>query len=114
MNAISRLRCKRLSRLQREQWVAQFLQSNLSQREFAQAHGLGLSSLQRWAAQSRGKAGAGELTVSSPKADPVFVEIKGPPASPRWAAEVVRPNGSILRLAHDAPDTWLQSLLAVC
>jgi len=86
----------------------------LSQREFAQAHGLSLSSLQRWAAQSRGKAGAGELTVSSPQADPVFVEIKGPPASPRWAAEVVRPNGSILRLAHDVPAVMLQSLLAVC
>jgi predicted alpha/beta hydrolase family esterase len=114
MNAISRFRRKRMSRPQREQWVAQFLQSNLSQREFAQAHGLGLSSLQRWAAQSRGKAGAGELTVSSPQADPVFVEIKGPPASPRWAAEVVRPNGSILRLAHDVPAVMLQSLLAVC
>lgn len=114
MNAISRLRRKRLSRQQREQWVAQFLQSDLSQREFALAHGLGVSTLQRWVAQSRGKAWAGELTVSSPKADPVFVEIKGPPVSPRWAAEIVRSNGSILRLAHDVPPTLLPSLLAIC
>jgi Transposase len=114
MKAVSRIRRKRFSRQQREQWVAQFLQSDLSQREFALAQGLGVSTLQRWVAQSQGKAWASELTVRPPKADPVFVEIKGPQASPRWAAEVVRPNGSILRLAHDAPDTLLQSLLAAC
>ena len=114
MNAVSRIRRKRFSRQQREQWVAQFLQSDLSQREFALAQGLGVSTLQRWVAQSQGKAWAGELTVRPAKTDPEFVEIKGPHASPRWAVEVVRPNGSILRLAHDAPDTLLQSLLAAC
>ena len=114
MNAISRFRRQRLSRPQREQWVAQYLQSDLSQREFALAHDLGVSTLQRWVAQSQGQARVGEPKLSPPQADPVFVEIKGPPASPRWAAEVVRPNGSILRLAHDAPGTLLQSLLAAC
>lgn len=114
MNAVSRIQRKRFSRQQREQWVAQFLQSALSQREFALAQGLGVSTLQRWVAQSQGKAWAGERTVRPPKADPVFVEIEGPPVSPRWAAEIVRSNGSILRLAHDVPPTLLPSLLAVC
>jgi transposase-like protein len=30
----------------------------------------------------------------------------------RWAAEIVRPDGLTVRVAHDAPVTWLNGLLA--
>jgi hypothetical protein len=85
---------------ERAQWVQQFSRSGLSQREFAARHRLRLSTLQRWVKQN----------VQRP-APPAFTELKFPPLSPRWAAEVVRPDGSVLRLAHDAPATLLQHLL---
>ena len=114
MNRVFRPRRKRFSRQQQQQWAAQFLESDLSQREFALAHGLGVSTLQRWIAQSRGKAWAAGATSRRPKAERMFVELKAPPAWPRWAAEVVRADGWILRLAHDVPATLLQSLISSC
>lgn len=114
MNTVSRSGRKRISRPQQQQWVAQYLQSDLSQREFALAHGLGVSTLQRWVAQSRGKAWALGTRTGLPKTDPAFIEVKAPAAWPGWAAEVVRVDGSILRLAHDAPAALVQSLVAAC
>ncbi len=88
---------------ERQQWVERFYNSNLSQREFAVRHGIGLSTLQRWVSQS-----SGAHTV------PAFAEVKLPQGSPRWAAELVHSDGTVLRLAHDVPTALLEQLLLTC
>ena len=88
---------------ERAQWAQQFFQSGLSQREFAAQHRLRLSTLQRWLRQH-----------PAPTAPPVFAEVTLPVRAARWAAEVVRVDGTVWRLAHDAPATWLQHLWPAC
>jgi hypothetical protein len=96
---------------QRARWAQRFFQSGLSAREFALQHRLGLSTLQRWVALSRAQAGAPALV-----ADATFAEVKLPPVAraPGWAAEVLRPDGSTLRLAHDVAPALLRQLLRAC
>ena len=88
--------------MERAQWVRQYLQSGLTQREFAVQHGLRLSTLQRWLAQNSHLASA-----------PRFAELKLPalPSPAPWAAEVVRVDGATLRLAHDVAPALLRQLL---
>jgi hypothetical protein len=115
MNAASRVPRKRIPWQQQARWASRCLKSNLLQREFAGQHGLCLSTLQRWIAQSRGKAWAATRPKRQPaKTAAAFIEVRAPAASRAWAAEVVRPNGSIIRLAHDAPVPLLQQLLSAC
>lgn len=44
---------------------------------------------------------------------PVWQELKleGLPNATRWAAEVVRLDGLVVRVAHDAPPALLEELL---
>jgi hypothetical protein len=70
--------------------------------------------LQRWIAVRRGKAWARAGQSRPPKAAPAFIEIKAPDVSRAWAAEVVRADGSVIRLAHDAPAVLLRQLLPAC
>jgi transposase-like protein len=91
----------RSSAAERAQWARRYYQSGLGQREFAARHRLRLSTLQRWVRQHPRIAGA-------------FTELKLPALSQRWAVEWVRGDGSILRLAHDAPGAWLQHLVSRC
>jgi hypothetical protein len=88
---------------QRAEWAQRFFQSGVSPREFATRHGLRLATLQRW------------LKLNPPATPPpAFAELKWPALPPRWAAEVVRADGTVLRLAHDAPAAWLQHLWPTC
>jgi len=73
----------------------------LSRREFASRHGLRLSTLHRWLRQPKAIAAA-------------FTELKLPAPAARWAAEVVHPDGLVLRLAHDVPSSLLEQLLPAC
>jgi len=43
----------------------------------------------------------------------VWQELKldGVPGATRWVAEVVRPDGFVVRVAHDTPSTLLEELL---
>jgi hypothetical protein len=88
---------------ERRRWARRFYKSRLSQRDFAVRHGLVLSTLQRWLRQE-------------PDTDPApaFAEVKLAQFSARWAAEVVRRDGTILRLAHDVPARLLAQLLSPC
>jgi hypothetical protein len=88
---------------ERAQWAQRFYESGLSQREFALRHQLRLSTLQRWLAQNP--------PASSP---PAFAEVKLAGLPPRWAAEVVRADGTVLRLAHDAPSALLELFFCSC
>jgi transposase-like protein len=92
---------------QRAQWVRRYERSGLSQREFAERHHLGLSTLQKWIAQD------GRQDWSGWSGKPVWQELKldGVPSATRWAAEVVRPDGFVVRVAHDTPSALLEELL---
>ena len=88
---------------ERAHWVEQYHKSGLTQREFARHHGLVLSTLQRWLRQERPS-----------ESSALFAEVKLPAPSGRWAAEVLRTDGMLVRLAHDAPSSLVQQLLPAC
>ena len=113
---------------ERALWKQRFVQSGLLPRQFAAQHGLRLSTLQRWVASLHGVSPAtpGGHTISfqpnSPHAAPGFTEITRPvpgglsasSSSSPWAAELVRPDGSTLRLARDVSGPLLKQLLRSC
>jgi transposase-like protein len=104
------VRARRRSRStpeQRAQWVRQYSRSGLSQREFANRHQLGLSTLRKWIAQK--PAGASSDSEDSPD----WKELKLPVGlGPRhWAAELVRPDGWSVRVAPETPPAWVGELL---
>ena len=104
---VSQRRRPRSTPEQRAQWVSRYQRSGLSQREFAERHELGLYSLRKWIVQN------GVEASSASAARPVWQEQKLPASlgAMRWAAEVVRPDGLTVRLAHDAPAALLAELL---
>ena len=95
-------------------WAKRFAESGLGQREFCRKHGLVLMTLQRWLGRVQG-SGLLEVPVA-----PQFAEVKlaasvgTADSPPRWAAELYRPDGSRLRLAHDVPVALLEQLLRLC
>lgn len=92
---------------ERVEWVRRYEGSGLSQREFADRHGLGLATLRKWITQ------AGNPVESAGKNRVLWQELKveGVPGATRWAAEVVRPDGLVVRVAHDTPSGLLEELL---
>lgn len=94
---------------QRAKWVRRYERSDLSQREFAERHSLGLSTLRKWITQD------GSQSSSGRNGKPVWQELKleGVPGATRWAAEVVRPDGFVVRVAQDTPSALLEELLRV-
>ena len=92
---------------QRAKWVRRYERSDLSQREFAERHRLGLSTLRKWITQD------GSQSLSDRNGKPVWQELKleGVPGATRWAAEVMRPDGLVVRVAHDTPSALLEELL---
>jgi len=91
----------------RAQWVRRYERSGLLQREFAERHGLGLSTLRKWITQ------AGSQVLAGEHGKRVWQELKleGVLGATRWAAEVVRPDGFVVRVAQDAPSALLEVLL---
>ena len=63
-------------------------ESGLSLREFAKQHDVSLGSLQRWRRR---------LSSTEPT-DFVEVAAPDPQPTPAWQAEIILPNGTILRL----------------
>ena len=92
---------------QRANVVRRYERLGLSQREFAERHHLGLSTLRKWIAQAAGPA------LSGRNGKPVWQELKldGLAGATRWAAEVVRPDGLVVRVARDTPVALLEELL---
>jgi hypothetical protein len=87
----------------------------LSRREFARRHRLALPTLHAWIAQ---QASARPKSAGTTQ---FFRELALPisPTSPtptRWAVEVVRPDGLIVRATPEAPVAWVAALCreAVC
>lgn len=93
----------RTTAAERAAWVRRFESSGLTRGEFAQRHGLGHSTLDRW---RRSRA-------SGPKALPRLREVRLASllGQPSWVAEVQRPDGLTLRLSAPALP-WLEKLFA--
>ena len=92
---------------QRTKWVRRYERSGLSQREFAERHNLGLFTLRNWIAQNAVQARRG----TNGRAVWQELKLEGLPGATRWAAEVVRPDGLVVRVAHDTPVALLEELL---
>jgi transposase-like protein len=94
-------RRRRWSSEQRQQFLADFHQSKLNQTEFANAHGVGLSTLHKWLRQER----------NAPPAKLEFHEIRVPAPVSLWPVEVVSPQGWIVRLQNNSAVKVLPELL---
>jgi hypothetical protein len=87
-------------------YVGAFERSGLSIAAFARQHDLVYSVLLRWL-QRRGQVT--KRRGRPPKLREVALDsLLG---AGRWAAEVVRPDGLTVRVAHDVPAGWLDLLL---
>ena len=91
----------------REELVAKYQASDLTQREFAQQHGVKLGTFQRWIYRPR---------LSHPIAStkkPAFQEVSMTevPFLNSWAAELQLPRGVVLRLNSHARAEWIGALV---
>ena len=92
---------RRKTPAERQRLVARFRESQMTQREFAARHGMGLSTLGKWL------RGAGQSNPS-----PVnFQEVVLPNTALRYAVEVVNPQGWIVRLQDASAVEPLPTLL---
>ncbi len=92
---------RRKTTQQRQRLVTRFHQGQLTQRQFAARHGIGLSTLSKWLRR--------ESKQSSPPVK--FQEVALPSVTPRWAVEVASPNGWVVRLQNSAEVQTLPQLL---
>jgi transposase-like protein len=106
MEAITTQRQRHFNTAERSEWVALYHSSQLPQEQFVQQHGLRLGTLQRWLREER------ERNSSSAEA-PVFQEVHLPSVLPTrgWVAEILLPNGVVVRLGANALPSWMPSLL---
>ena len=81
--------------------MRRFRQSQLTQRDFAARHGIGLSTLSKWV----------RLERDAVPAKVKFQEVRLPNPTPRWPIEVVSPQGWIVRLQNSSELETLRQLL---
>ena len=89
---------------ERQQILARYLKTQLSQRDFALREGIGFSTLCNWLRQERGK----------PQPAVSFQEVAFPSlpaARPNWALEVVSPRGWKIRMAQIGDAGSLQQIM---
>ena len=101
MRSKSRSRRRRWSSEQREQFLADFHQSKRTQRDFANSHGVGLSTLSKWL----------RLEHKVAPARVRFREVGLLNPASRWPVEVVSPQGWIVRLQNGSAVEMLPELL---
>jgi transposase-like protein len=92
---------RRWTAKQRQRLLARFHQSQLTQRDFATRHGVGLSTLSKWLRV--------ENEVASPPVK--FQEVTLPNMPMRYAVEVVSPQGWLVRLQNGSDMQQLSALL---
>src|SRR5277367_4232096 len=92
---------RRWTSKQRQRLLVRFHQSQLTQRDFANRHGVGLSTLSKW------------LRVESETAPPPmkFQEVTLPKMPPRYQVEVVSPQGWTVRLQNSSEIETLPQVL---
>ena len=92
---------RRLTSAQRQRLVARFHHSQLTLKQCANQHGVGLSTLSKWLRLEREAASAKVK----------FQEMRLPTPTPRWPVEVVSPQGWIVRLQNSSDVQMLPELL---
>jgi transposase-like protein len=92
---------RRWTSKQRQGLLARFHKSQLTQSEFANQHGVGLSTLSKWLRLER------EAVPAKAK----FQEVRLPSPVSRWPVEVVSPQGWIVRLQNGSDAKSLPELL---
>jgi transposase-like protein len=95
---------RRFRHEQRQEILARFEQSGLSQREFVVREGMGLSTLSKWVRQGR--------SVVTKSASLQFKEVVLPSTRSSWAMEVVNPQNWVVRFGTTPSTVTLQQLLA--
>ncbi len=92
---------------EREELVAKYQASELTQREFAQQHGVKLGTFQQWIYRPRLPHRIGRAKK------PAFqeVSITEVPFLNSWAAELQLPRGVTLRLNSQASAEWIGALV---
>ena len=105
---------RRFSAEQIQKYLRAFDRSGVCAAVFARQHDLVYSVLLRWLQRRR------QAPVVWPRAKSEAgrrVKLHELPlgsllGAGRWAAEIVRPDGVTVRVAHDVPAAWLDGLLA--
>jgi hypothetical protein len=105
---------RRFTAAQIQQYLSAFDRGGVCAAVFARQHDLVYSVLLRWLQRRR------QVPRGWPKAKGGArrrVKLHELPlgsllGAGRWAAEIVRPNGVTVRVAHDVPAAWLNDLLA--
>jgi len=95
---------RRLAFQNAEGLVAKYHASGLTQRQFAEQHGLKLSTLRQWIYRPSSRQRRGR---TSP---PAFQEL-ALPLLESWAAELRLPSGRVLRLNPQASAEWVGTLV---
>jgi transposase-like protein len=86
---------------QRQRLLARFHKSQMTQRDFAARHGIGMSTLSKWLRV--------EFKPKPPRVK--FQEVVLPNASLRYAVEVVSPQGWMIRMQNGSEIESLPQLL---
>jgi hypothetical protein len=95
---------RRWTAKQRSRLLASFHKSQLTLKQFAARHGVGLSTLSKWLSVERDAA--------PPKVN--FQEVRLPNPTSHWPVEVVSPHGWIVRLQNGSEvQRWPQLLRAL-
>jgi transposase-like protein len=92
---------RRLTAAKRQQLLARYHQSQLTLKQFATRHGVGLSTLSKWLRLER------EAVPAKVK----FQEVRMPNPASRCPVEIVSPQGWIVRLQNGSDVQMLPSLL---
>ncbi len=92
---------RRWTSKQRQRFLAHFHKSKLTQRDFANRHGVGLSTFVKWLRLER------DAAPTKVK----FQEVRLPNPAPSGPIEVVSPQGWIVRLQSGSDVQQLPSLL---
>ena len=92
---------RRLTSKQRQRLLAKFHRSQLAQREFANQHAIGMSTLSKWL----------RLERNAIPAKVKFQEVRLPSLAARCPVEVVSPQGWIVRLQNGSDVKSLPELL---
>ena len=92
---------RRWTSRQRQKLLARFHESKITQRDFSNQHGVGLSTLVKWL----------RLERDAVPAKVKFQEVRLPNPALRWPIEVVSPQGWIVRLQSGSDLQTLPQLL---
>jgi transcriptional regulator with XRE-family HTH domain len=92
--------------------LADWQRGGLTQREFAEKHGIPLSTLSWWRRVFR-EAGAEELNGTAAENAVVFTEVRAPASVSRTPAvvEIVVPSGHLVRVPAGADSATLRQVL---